>query len=238
MSSDASPWAARSVEEGCLNPSLSVLLPVHNAQTTLGANVHRVLEVLPELTRAFEVIVVDDGSADATCEIADELARSYPQVKALHLPTRVGWAAAVAKHAVQATGDFLMIHCAGAVEPADIAGLWRVREGIAAAAVAKAKAAQTGRRLRIDPQSHGSTLARMARQQETTILNGLGLHVRGATSSLLLIHRLQLPKLEQQLKEVAASIWGQPQGENRRRSSRPMTSPTFLSRLTSFTLGE
>jgi len=62
---------------------LSVLLPVCNAQATLAATVAEVLEVVSELTDRFELLIVDDGSQDATSEIACELSRSYPQVRAI-----------------------------------------------------------------------------------------------------------------------------------------------------------
>jgi cellulose synthase/poly-beta-1,6-N-acetylglucosamine synthase-like glycosyltransferase len=35
----------------------------------------------------YEIIIVNDGSADATAEIADELARTYPHVRVIHHPT-------------------------------------------------------------------------------------------------------------------------------------------------------
>jgi len=37
----------------------------------LGGQVQRILEVLPDLTRQFELIIIDDGSTDATLEVAD-----------------------------------------------------------------------------------------------------------------------------------------------------------------------
>lgn len=60
--------------------SLSVLLPVLNGQETLAATAGEILEILPELTPSFELVIIDDGSTDATVEIADELSRRYPQV--------------------------------------------------------------------------------------------------------------------------------------------------------------
>ena len=51
----------------------------------------RAVKTAAELTPDFEVIVVNDGSADATAEIADELARTYPQVRAVHHPRNRGY---------------------------------------------------------------------------------------------------------------------------------------------------
>ncbi|RMG02402.1 MAG: glycosyltransferase [Planctomycetota bacterium] len=61
--------------------SLSVLLVVRNCQRTLAQDVAALTEVLPDLTDRWEVILVDDGSTDATCEIVDELSHEYPQVR-------------------------------------------------------------------------------------------------------------------------------------------------------------
>jgi glycosyltransferase involved in cell wall biosynthesis len=53
------------------------------------------VKVAGRLTSDFEVIVVNDGSSDSTREIADELARTYPQVRVVHHPRNRGYGGAV-----------------------------------------------------------------------------------------------------------------------------------------------
>lgn len=64
-----------------LERSLSLLLPVRNAQATLSETVHRILEVASDLTDRLELVIIDDGSTDATSEVAAELERDYPQIR-------------------------------------------------------------------------------------------------------------------------------------------------------------
>ncbi|HEV3342466.1 MAG TPA: glycosyltransferase [Pirellulales bacterium] len=68
--------------------SLSALMPVCNAQSTLAPLVSQLLDVLSELTHRFEVLVIDNGSTDATAEVMADLAVLYPQVNRLVLPVR------------------------------------------------------------------------------------------------------------------------------------------------------
>ena len=64
-----------------MNPSLSVILPLYNAEATLARQVGQLLDVLPDLATRFEILVVDDGSTDHTDEIAHDLRQQYPQLK-------------------------------------------------------------------------------------------------------------------------------------------------------------
>jgi glycosyltransferase involved in cell wall biosynthesis len=113
-----------------LERSLSVLLPVHNVQSTLGATVERFLEILPELTRRFEVVIADDGSTDATIEVADELATWYPQVIAVHHAARRGRSEAIRTALERSTGDVLLLGDAESnVRPGDLRRLWAAMDG-------------------------------------------------------------------------------------------------------------
>ena len=55
---------------------LSYFFPAHNEEANLRGLVDEALETLPGLAETFEIIIVDDGSRDATGAIADELAAS------------------------------------------------------------------------------------------------------------------------------------------------------------------
>ena len=74
---------------------LSVFFPAYNDSGTIASMVIRTVKTASELTPDFEVIIVDDGSADGTADIADELARTYPQVRAVHHPINRDYGAAL-----------------------------------------------------------------------------------------------------------------------------------------------
>jgi glycosyltransferase involved in cell wall biosynthesis len=75
---------------------LSYFFPAHNEEANVRELVAEALETLPSLAEAFEIIVVDDGSRDATGAIADELAAANPEtVRAVHHPTNLGYGAAL-----------------------------------------------------------------------------------------------------------------------------------------------
>ncbi len=76
-------------------PSLSYFFPAHDEEANLEALVDEALAALPDLAERFEVIVVDDGSRDATPAIADRLAAKHPVVRAIHHPTNRGYGAAL-----------------------------------------------------------------------------------------------------------------------------------------------
>ena len=60
------------------NKSLTVVLPVYNGETRLRKSVNEILELASELTSKFGVLIIDDGSNDATYEVAEELAAHFP----------------------------------------------------------------------------------------------------------------------------------------------------------------
>ncbi|MEK6719139.1 MAG: glycosyltransferase family 2 protein [Chloroflexota bacterium] len=75
---------------------LSFFFPAHNEEANLAGLVDEALAVLPRLAEAFEIIIVNDGSRDATGQIADELTAASPGiVRAVHHDTNRGYGAAL-----------------------------------------------------------------------------------------------------------------------------------------------
>jgi glycosyltransferase involved in cell wall biosynthesis len=109
-----------------LQPSLSLIIPVYNEERTLANRVQRVLELLPELSSRFEVLVIDNGSLDHTCDAADELAREYPQIKVIRHGERRGMDAVTETSLAKSHGEIIMLLTPGvALQPAEIKRLWQ-----------------------------------------------------------------------------------------------------------------
>lgn len=64
--------------------NISVCVPAFNEEKSLRAAVEDLILSLSPYLRRLEIIIVDDGSTDATPETADCLCREYSQVKAVH----------------------------------------------------------------------------------------------------------------------------------------------------------
>jgi len=88
-------------------PALSYFFPAHNEEANLRGLVEEALGTLPNLADTFEIIVVNDGSKDATRAIADELAAAHPEVRAIHHPTNLGYGAALRSGFAAARYDHL-----------------------------------------------------------------------------------------------------------------------------------
>lgn len=111
-----------------MKPSVSVLLPVFNAQHHLERDVAAILDVLAELSDRFEVLIVDDGSTDDTMEAARQLAIIYPQVRAVRHPLRLGLAQAVETALDVTDGEILFVgHEHNGIDPEELRKLWPLR---------------------------------------------------------------------------------------------------------------
>jgi glycosyltransferase involved in cell wall biosynthesis len=107
-------------------PSLSVLLPVHNDQARLVPWISQLLEVLPELTPRWNLLIVDDGSTDATSEVAHDLVKHYPQVELLAYPRTMSTAAWQRAAVSQTSGETILLRgLASTLALRDVPKLWR-----------------------------------------------------------------------------------------------------------------
>jgi glycosyltransferase involved in cell wall biosynthesis len=108
-------------------PGLSVFFPAYNDSGTIASLVIRAVQVAGTLTSDFEVIVVNDGSRDATPLILDELADQYPdRVRIVHHETNRGYGGALRTGFATATKDLIFYTDGDAqYDPAEMALLWR-----------------------------------------------------------------------------------------------------------------
>jgi glycosyltransferase involved in cell wall biosynthesis len=88
--------------------SISVLLPCYNEEANVESTVRKAIAVLNRLAADFEVIIVNDGSADHTGQIADRLAIEDPRIKAIHHPKNRGYGGAVQSGIRASTREFIL----------------------------------------------------------------------------------------------------------------------------------
>jgi glycosyltransferase involved in cell wall biosynthesis len=110
---------------GTKMPGLSIFFPALNDSGTIASMVIRAVQAASALTPDYEVIVVNDGSTDATAEIADELARTYSHVRVVHHPANRGYGGALQTGFRSATKDLIFYTDGDAqYDPAEVADLW------------------------------------------------------------------------------------------------------------------
>ena len=71
--------------------SISVFFPCYNEQDNIVRTTEKAVAALSELQADFEVIIVDDGSSDATGRIAEEIASKNSRVKVVHHQSNLGY---------------------------------------------------------------------------------------------------------------------------------------------------
>jgi glycosyltransferase involved in cell wall biosynthesis len=104
---------------------LSVFFPAYNDSGTIASMVIRAVKAAAELTPDYEVIVVNDGSVDATPEIVDELARTYPRVRVVHHANNRGYGGALQTGFRSASKELIFYTDGDAqYDPAELSVLW------------------------------------------------------------------------------------------------------------------
>ena len=104
---------------------LSIFFPAYNDSGTIASLVITARQAAERLTSDFEIIVVNDGSVDATRAIADELARTYPDVRVIHHATNRGYGGALRSGFLGARKEWIFYTDGDAqYDPAELAALW------------------------------------------------------------------------------------------------------------------
>ncbi len=155
-----------------MNRSLTVVLPVHNAEAALEQNLRRVMDLAGDLTTEFGVLVVDDGSTDDTFDVARELAARYPQIRVMRNAVRRGLGPTLSRLHARIKSDVVLVHDGTSnIDVEEIRSLWlsrdhRVDEGTSAARPTLAE-------LRATSQTHAAMQRAHGRIAGFQILNSL-----------------------------------------------------------------
>ncbi len=87
--------------------SISVFFPAYNDAETIGGMVESALAVLYEVADSYEVIVVNDGSTDATPRVLSDLARCTPNLRVIHHERNMGYGGALRTGFAHASKDLI-----------------------------------------------------------------------------------------------------------------------------------
>lgn len=88
-------------------PYLSVVIPAYNEAARLPTSLHKVLAYLEGCDYPYEVLVVDDGSTDATAQAVEQAASEHPHLELVRNPHR-GKGFAVRTGMLKAKGEYIL----------------------------------------------------------------------------------------------------------------------------------
>ncbi|HEY0319981.1 MAG TPA: glycosyltransferase family 2 protein [Pyrinomonadaceae bacterium] len=90
-----------------MGSSITVFFPAFDDEGSIGALVTEALDILPCLTDDFEVLIINDGSTDATLDVLEDLARKSTHVRIISHERNLGYGAALRTGFSQASKDLV-----------------------------------------------------------------------------------------------------------------------------------
>ncbi len=100
---------------------VSVVVPCHNEADTLDAFLTRVTPIFERLPRfSFEIVLIDDGSTDATEAVIARLCAANPGVKGVSLSRNFGHQRAITAGLDYCMGDYIIVIDADLQDPPEL----------------------------------------------------------------------------------------------------------------------
>lgn len=99
---------------------ISLVIPVYNEEEVLQMSCERMRDVMRGTDYEFEMIYIDDGSADRTWEQLEKLCKDIPEVRALKFSRNFGHQPAVTAGIDIAQGDAVVIIDADLQDPPEV----------------------------------------------------------------------------------------------------------------------
>jgi glycosyltransferase involved in cell wall biosynthesis len=94
------------VAAGSLN--LSIIVPLFNEEESLMPLYNKLMTVLPQLGKSFEVIFVNDGSSDGSYNVLCRMAENDPKIKVINFRRNFGQTAAMSAGFDHARGEIII----------------------------------------------------------------------------------------------------------------------------------
>lgn len=92
-----------------MNPLISIVVPVYQAEATLDELIGRLDRSLCNLSSRIEVILIDDGSVDSTWSIIKKITEEYTFIKAYRLSRNFGQHNAIVAGLEATQGDWIVV---------------------------------------------------------------------------------------------------------------------------------
>ena len=104
-------WIRRSGEEERMDRSkieISAVVPVYNEEENLPLLIPKLVEVLSQINKWFEIILVDDGSTDESLKISKKMSARYSSLRILRLQENRGLSTALLAGMREARGEIIV----------------------------------------------------------------------------------------------------------------------------------
>jgi glycosyltransferase involved in cell wall biosynthesis len=89
-------------------PNYSIVIPAYNEAGRIPATLHAVIDCVRQKRWSAEIIVVNDGSTDATAQVVQDIAQHAPEVRLIENPGNRGKGYSVRSGLLQAHGENVM----------------------------------------------------------------------------------------------------------------------------------
>ncbi len=92
-------------------PFISIVLPCYNEEAILAVNIKTVMDYLEEKCTRYrwEILIINDGSKDATGTIADDLATQRSEIRVIHHPTNLNLGNALQTGFRNSKGEIIIV---------------------------------------------------------------------------------------------------------------------------------
>lgn len=109
-----------SVEEKTDHPTYSIVAPVFNEKETLPHFYRRIVDVMEQTGKEFELVLVNDGSRDGSFAVMQQLHQQDPRVRVIDFSRNFGHQIAISAGLDHARGDAVVIIDSDLQDPPEV----------------------------------------------------------------------------------------------------------------------